>query len=785
VNTRWTKIRADILTNKLRSGLAIAAMAVGTAAVGATALAATTVADSFASSYLDANPPSAVLRTEPFDASVVRDAAAHPAVAEVEGRRIQSAQATTGSGRAVGLELVAMSDFADNRVARIEPDGGAWPPADGNIVLERASIAELDVTIGDRLTIERPGDEPIALTVAGTAHDAYEVAPMLGGAVRGYVTIGTVTELTGSDHLDALYLRATEQPTDQAHARTVAAAVRDEVLAPADVAVTTSITDDPATHRAESSISFVVLAMQLLSVFALLIATSLVVNTVTALLVQQRQQLGIMKAIGASVRQLTAQYLAYVVALAVAALVVAVPISLVLGRGIAAFVAGLANIELVPATLPLAIVTGQVLLGTSLPVAAVLVAVRRACRTTVREAITDRGLTDDVRPPRWTLPIPRALLLASRNARRNRTRLALTVLTVAVSGGVLVGVSSTGTALRHLGDEVLGYSDHDVEVLLSGSVALEPAVEVLTDHPSVESVEGWLRKDSSLVRDGGTENDGISLTAAPARSASLTPTLLEGRWLQPGDGHAVVINTHLADAEPDLGIGDRIQLRTDGHLQEWRIVGVSSTTLVGPVAYLPVEQLAASVGDPDGVNTLAVRLAPGADQATVADGLRTRALDAGLPVALVTTNDDVRAFVSGLFDIVVALLLLVGVVLAVVAVIGVAGTMTLGVMEQTRELGVLRALGASSGTVRRILILQGIATAVIGAAIGVVLSLPVAALLRSAIGDHLVSAELPFSFSWLGLAVWCAAAVTIGVVGALQPARSASRRSVRETLAYG
>ena len=58
-----------------------------------------------------------------------------------------------------------------------------------------------------------------------------------------------------------------------------------------------------------------------------------------------------------------------------------------------------------------------------------------------------------------------------------------------------------------------------------------------------------------------------------------------------------------------------------------------------------------------------------------------------------------------------ALLLLVGAILAVVAVVGVAGTMTLGVFEQTREIGVLRTLGATTWAVRRLLLLQGVAVA--------------------------------------------------------------------------
>lgn len=781
---RWRKVRADLMTNRLRSGLAIVSLAVGTTAVGAMVLAGSMVDASFSSGFAAANPPSAMLGTEPFTAELVADAAAHPTVAQVEGRRLHQVQAAGPQGAPVGVELVAMPDFTDNHVAVIDPMAGTWPPPPDGIVLERASAPELGADVGDSVTINVPGQPPRTLTVSGTALDAYEVAPMLGGLVRGYVHMDTMADLTGSNDLNALYLRAADDAGGRTQALEMTAAVRDDVLDPAGVAVEFAAVDDPGVHRADNALSFLTLAMQLLSALALVIAVALVVNTVAALLAQQRTQVGVMKAIGATTRQLTVQYLAYVALLSAVAVVVSVPASLLLGSVVAGFVADLANVDLVSMGTPFAVIGLQVAIATLLPLGAVVFAVRRTARTTVREAITDLGLTGPAPVARVRLPVSRATTLAYRNAIRNRVRVGLTVLTVALSGAVLVGVISTGSGLGRLGDQVAGYSSYDVGLTLSEPVLAEEAVTVVGTDSSVATVEGWVRSQGFRVRADDTDSDTIDLIGVPPTSPSLHPTLLEGRWLEAGDDHPIVINTHLADAEGDLDVGDTLDLEVHGQRHQWQVVGIATTTLVGPVAYTPADALATVMGDPDHTNLLAVQLTEGTNQTQAADRLGDLARQAGLPVAQVQTHEEIRAATDGLFDIAVALLLLVGAVLAVVAIIGVAGTITLAVVEQTREIGVLRTLGATTWAIRKLLLVQGIAIAAIGGLVGAALAVPVVVLLGSAIQRTLISAEFPTTFSWLGVGVWMGVALAIGALGATQPARIASRLTVHDTLAY-
>jgi putative ABC transport system permease protein len=779
---RWRKVGADLLSNKRRSWLAVVSLAVGTTAVGAMFLAGGTVEDSFEATLADANPPSAVLVTDTFGPELVNEVARHPSVSHAEGRRLHQVTVTGAGGDEVTVELVAMTNFAANRTARISPESGAWPPPRGTVVLERAAVDELAADT-DEVSVQRARGALVDLAVAGTAFDPYEVAPMLGGVARGYVAMETMAELTGDKDLNALYLRAASEPLDQDQAREMTTAVRDDVLRPSGVAIERSGVEDPAQHPADDALSFVTLAMLMLSILTLGIAIGLVVNTVAALLAQQRKQVGVMKAIGATSGQLSLQYLGYVLLLSLVAVVVSIPASLALGRFVAGFIADIANIELVPLGFPAATILLQVALATLLPIAAVVLAVRRATRTTVREAIDDRGLSGTAHA-RVDLPVTRPAKLAYRNAVRNPVRLGLTVLTVALSGAVVVGVLSTGTALGHLGDQVTGYSDYDVELALTTTVPHEDVDEVLADDPAVTSTEGWLRKQAFRVRPDGSENLDISLTGIPADSSLVTPTLLEGRWFDADDSRAIVINTHLADEEPDLTVGGSIRLEIEGQRRQWTIVGIATTTLVGPVAYAPSQAVGRAIGEDGTTNLVAVETAPGTDQADVAERIGAVARTAGLPVAGVQTNEEIASAVDGLFAIVVGLLLVVGAILAVVAVVGVAGTMTLGVFEQTREIGVLRTLGASTWAVRRLLLGQGMAVAALGGMLGVLLSIPVSLLLNEAIGANLISADLPTSFSWLGVGIWFAVVLMIGALGATSPSRVASRLTVRETLAY-
>ena len=129
-------------------------------------------------------------------------------------------------------------------------------------------------------------------------------------------------------------------------------------------------------------------------------------------------------------------------------------------------------------------------------------------------------------------------------------------------------------------------------------------------------------------------------------------------------------------------------------------------------------------------------------------------------------------------------LLIMAVLLAVVGGLGLMGTMSINVLERTREIGVLRAIGASNGAVLRIVIAEGVLIGVLSWAIGALLALPLSLLLSNAVGVAFLQMPLDFVFSLSGLAIWLGIVVLLAALASFLPAWSASRVTVRDVLAY-
>jgi putative ABC transport system permease protein len=110
--------------------------------------------------------------------------------------------------------------------------------------------------------------------------------------------------------------------------------------------------------------------------------------------------------------------------------------------------------------------------------------------------------------------------------------------------------------------------------------------------------------------------------------------------------------------------------------------------------------------------------------------------------------------------------------------------MGLNVLERTREIGVLRAVGASHTSVRKVVVIEGAAVALMSWAFSAALSYPVGRLLSEAVVRTAFGSAAPFRYSTPGLVVWLVVVILIGVAASLAPARSAVRLTVREVLNY-
>ncbi len=789
---RVHKVLADMKVSRSRTVLVILSIAIGIFAVGSMLTTRIILQQGVNTSFDLANPASAVLMTEPFDARIVAAAQALPGIGDAEGRATVAVRLQMADGAWRNLNLVAIPDFSDIRIDLVIPESGAWPPAPGEMLIERASMNDAGAAGGDQLVIETPSGARHTLGVGGVAYDPGQVAPMLAeDQLSGYITLETLAILGEPAQLNELHIVAADNPRDLNQGEWVAGLARDQVLEPNGIAVHRIAVHDTPRYHSAVLIDALILILGLLGGLVLLLGVFLVINTVSALLAQQIRQIGMMKAIGGRTRQIMVLYLGLVLAYGGLAALIAVPLAALAAWQFTRLFSDVLNINVTGPWFPPVVVALEVALGMLVPLLAALVPVLRGTRITVREAVTSYGLSQQshagglVDRVTGRLHLPRPVRLSLGNTFRRRGRLTLTLATLTLGGALFASVATVQSSLEATLDEVMQYSDYDAQLSLDEPEPVTAAIVAAEALPGIEQAEGWIATNASRVRPDGTQNSNIWLIAAPAASSLIKPTLVEGRWLEPGEA-ALVINVDFRDAESDVGMGDGVVLWVEGQQIQWPVVGVVSSQLMGPVVYAPLEPLGQALGLAGEANRIMlVTRDHGAAAQLETATLAEQALRAdGLPVVQVDTQRDMRTGTQSAFNLAVILLYVVGGLLVVVGSLGLMGAMSLNVLERTREIGVMRAIGASNGVIARLVIVEGLVVGLLSWLLSGLLALPLSWGLSSVIGIAFVRAPLVYAFSMLGLLLWLVIVVVFSVLASLLPARRAWRLSVREVLAY-
>jgi len=208
--------------------------------------------------------------------------------------------------------------------------------------------------------------------------------------------------------------------------------------------------------------------------------------------------------------------------------------------------------------------------------------------------------------------------------------------------------------------------------------------------------------------------------------------------------------------------------------------------MVIPTTYVNYPYISRTLGDV-GLTSAAIVGTERHDEAAVMEtiaALETHLERRGFQVnnvfAMSTERDEGEAF----FGAIIFLLLIMALMLAVVGGLGLMGTMRINVLERTREIGVLRAIGAPNKGVTRVFIREGIAIGLISWLLGAILAYPLGKGLSDGVGLAVMGVPLNFSYSMTGVWVWLILVVILSAMASFIPARNASRLTVREVLAY-
>ncbi len=156
----------------------------------------------------------------------------------------------------------------------------------------------------------------------------------------------------------------------------------------------------------------------------------------------------------------------------------------------------------------------------------------------------------------------------------------------------------------------------------------------------------------------------------------------------------------------------------------------------------------------------------------------------GFRVQQMQTIAQLRTLIATVFNVIIIFLLFMALLLGIVGGLGLMGTMSINVIERTREIGVMRAIGASDGAVLRIVLLEGVIIGLISWIIGGLLALPASYFLTNTVGTILLQASPSYVFSVSGAILWLFIVMFLAGIASFIPARSASKLTIREVLSY-
>jgi len=240
------------------------------------------------------------------------------------------------------------------------------------------------------------------------------------------------------------------------------------------------------------------------------------------------------------------------------------------------------------------------------------------------------------------------------------------------------------------------------------------------------------------------------------------------------------------DDEPDLRVGEDVVLDVGGREGTWHVVGIVPTESRGPAIYMIHEDYAYITRTPGQAGQLQVvtERHDAASQEAVEIRLMEHLEARGIEVRGTETTQVMRSENKLMFTIIVAFLILMALLLAAVGGLGLTTTMSINILERVREIGVLRAIGASNVSVRQIVLIEGIVIGLLSWAIGTGLSWPISVLMSEQLGLALIGVPLSFHYSASAAVLWFFVLQGVAVVASLGPARNAVRLTVREVLAY-
>jgi len=741
MSTLNRKAWADLTRHRGRTLLAVFTLSIAIASLGFLAvpiLLNAAMARQVADSHLyDVGIGTSTLDLTPAQLSALGHLPGVAAVSPVVG---YTAKVTSAAG--TQNVAIAGTDLASAAVNTVPVLSGRLP-GPGEVLADAANGRATDygVPAGGTIRVRAASGAMVPLRVTGTGINL-AATPGANGSTTPvfYATTATVESLRGVRGYNYLGFRLADDSTSGQNR--VIAEVRAYLTRQAGTDPITALpmVRAPGQWPGQSAFGHVMGLLYVITALAFLSALFLILATMNTLIAEQASEIAILKTLGGRRRQVGGIVLRTATMLGAGGAVVGTIIGIILAYVLTSYFAEKFIDVSFGFQVAAGVVVASLVVGPALAVAASLPALRRALRRPVAETLADKGTSGfgagrlDRLVARSGLlsraAVPGSVRMGVRNVLRQKRRSVAAIAQVAVAAGLAIAFLALGQSITAVISQTIGTLRFSFGVGMAGSGARPFGRQALAVAAATPGVTGAEPVETSSVLYNGQAFVAWGLGPHPRYSYKLS----SGRWFTAADtaadtaAHArsaitpVVLGPAVARSA-GARVGQILTLTMAAGPVRARVIGIDTgEPNSGGTVYFPLPMLEALDGGPGTANSIWVSTASSGhaaiDRASTAAAARLAA--AGYAVS--TTEIYVtEAQITASDKSILAIVEILGLLVVAIMLMGLVSALSMGVIERTREVGILRCVGARARQIRRVFSAEAVVLAVVGWAFGVLL----------------------------------------------------------------
>ena len=788
MNIKLRKTINDLLISPKRTSLVVFALVLGIWGLGTVFVSNFVLSNDLNANYQSTTPVHVILHSSKFEGMDLQKFIDRQEVETAELRDFSLQRIEIYPNEWIPLWLYGVDNFNEMKLARIFPETGKRTPDAGTILMERDCKHVTAIDTGDSPRV-RIGSRMTALKVSGICFDPAQAPATQDAFIYAYTDKKSYGQITGLPTNQRLIVRL-----KNVHSADDVKRVSDMLVKDLNInGINISSVEIPKfnEHPHQWQLNTLLFLVGTIGLLAFIMGAVLVSQLMRSVMASQVRQIGILKAIGGSRFQVFQIYIAMLLLMGFGAGIIAVPLSVATGNAFSHFVAWKLNFNILTSTIPASVYA--ILFGASLllPVLFSLSILMKGTAISVKEALGDYGISQGKTPREFKmlkrLPVSKIFILALKNSLRNSRRLAVTILAMALG----VAIFSTGFNVRqslwNLLSNVKSEMRYYVQVVLSRQVSREEALRPFEALKNVKLIQVWNGGRGEIQSRLLSTNKGAGIVALPGNSELLKLKMIKGTWLASSTETEIVMNQQAWDIYRQPAIGSQVVLTIEDKDITARLVGISEQFEKAKI-YMDLDRYDALFNPAHLVNSIMLVAKENSYEAVIElkKNIENAIVPTDFQVLYVMSQAERVKIIYDHLNIILMTIVFLSFLVLVVSAIGMASATGINIMERTREIGVMRSIGANPEKIYSLFVKEGMITSILSILLGLLLSWPLSKLAAIFFGNLMLGREavLQYAFSPTGFVVTVVVTILFGWLASRIPAKSAIDIPTHEALSY-